>query len=379
MTAGIFGPRPASRPLSYGGMVILVVVDYFAVRRHPSALWPVVIATAVGVVVWFLLLLTPYGTSRHSLIRFLFLIVMAASAIVLVLAAPDGGHIIPAALAIVAASRVERPAGTIFAVATIAAYLIAISIAIGVQPIALFSYGLGLTFAMLAARSTSQLYEEQARTKALLVELQQTRDAQVQAAALNERARIAREIHDVLAHTLAALAVQLEGARVMLHQRHSDPEAEASVERSLHLAKEGLDETRRAVAALRGDQIPGPSQLKQLVDSFQRDTGLATNLTVEGEPRELSPEAQLALYRTAQEALTNIRKHARPERVEVRIRYGTGSTELTVEDHGIAPDGQLPTTGYGLVGMRERAELAGGTLDARPTNDGFIVALRLPG
>lgn len=378
MTLGIFGGRPAARPLSYGGMVILVVVDFFAVRRHPGALLPIAIATAVSLSAWLLLLMTVYGTNRKPVERFALLVVMGIGAVVLVLAAPDGGHIIPAVLAIVAATRVERPAGTTFAIGLIAAYLVAVTIAIGPQPIALFSYGLGLTFALLASRTTAELAEEQRRTKALLIEVQASRDAQVQAAALNERARIAREIHDVLAHTLAALTVQLEGARVMLAQRGSDPDALAAVERSLHLSKDGLEETRRAVSALRGDQIPGPAQFERLVDDFKRDTGTNAGLEVEGAPHELSSEAQLAIYRTAQEALTNIRKHARPDRVDISLRYQPTSTQLVVQDHGVAPNGQNPNTGYGLIGMRERAELLGGTLDAHQTEDGFIVSLRLP-
>ena len=378
MSLGIFGGRPASRPLSYGGMAILIVVDYFAVRRHPAALLPITIATAVSLAAWLLLLMTVYGTNKKPVERFALLVVMGIAAVVLVLAAPDGGHIIPAVLAIVAASRVERPAGTLFAVALIAAYLIAVTVALGPQPIALFSYGLGLTFALLASRTTAQLAEEQRRTKALLVEVQASRDAQVQAAALNERARIAREIHDVLAHTLAALTVQLEGARVMLAQRGSDPDALAAVERSLHLSKDGLEETRRAVSALRGDQIPGPAQFERLVDDFKRDTGTSARLELEGGPHGLSSEAQLALYRTAQEALTNIRKHASPDHVDISLRYQPASIQLVVQDHGVAPNGQNPNTGYGLIGMRERAELLGGTLDAHPTEDGFIVSLRLP-
>ena len=359
-------------------MAILIAVDYFAVRRHPSALLPIAIATAVSLVAWLLLLMTRYGTDREPVVRIGLLILMGVAAIVLVLAAPDGGHIIPAVLAIVAASRLRRPAGAIFAITLIAAYLIAITVALGLEPIALFSYGLGLTFAWFASSSTARLVEEQRRTRALLVELQQSRDAQVQAAALNERARIAREIHDVLAHTLAALTVQLEGARVMLAQRGSDPDALAAVERSLHLSKEGLDETRRAVSALRGDQIPGPAQLQRLVEDFQRDSGLNARFDVDGTPHDLSSEAQLALYRTAQEALTNVRKHAKPDRVEISVRYEPAAVELVVQDHGAPPNGQKPDAGYGLIGMRERAELLGGTLDAHPTDDGFIVSLRLP-
>ena len=101
-----------------------------------------------------------------------------------------------------------------------------------------------------------------------------------------------------------------------------------------------------------------------------------------GEPRELPPEARLAVYRTAQEALTNVRRHATAERVDVKLDYSPDSTVLVVEDHAV-PGSPPPaavglTDGYGLTGMRERAELLGGELLARPTSSGFRVELRLP-
>ena len=377
MIIGVLGPRPWARSLSYGGIAILILVEFGAVRRHPGSAVLTTVATAVACAAW--LLMTRLSENQPSRVRLTLLVVLGAAAIALALISPEGASIIPAIVAIVGASRIEWRPGIVFAAALTLGYLLATTRAIGLQPIPLLSYGLGLTFAYLASRSTAQLRDEQARTKALLVELQQSRDGQIQAAALDERARIAREIHDVLAHTLAALAVQLEGARMMLEQRHADPQAVAAVDRAHRLAKEGLDETRRAVSALRGDQIPGPAQLARLVEDFQRDTGTDARLEVEGTVRSLSSEAQLTVYRTAQEALTNIRKHAKARQVDVRIRYEPASTTLIVEDHGApAADGASQANGYGLIGMRERAELLGGTLEAHSTPDGFRVALQLP-
>ena len=377
MITGVWGPRPWSRSLSYGGIAILIVVEFGAVRRHPGTAVLTTVATAAACTAW--LLMTRLSENEQSRVRLALLVVIGAAAIALALISPEGAPIIPAIVAVVAASRIDWRRGVVFAAALTLGYLVATAWAIGLQPIPLISYGLGLTFAYLASRSTTQLRDEQTRTKALLVEVQQSRDAQIQAAALDERARIAREIHDVLAHTLAALAVQLEGARMMLEQRHADPEAVASVDRAHRLAKEGLDETRRAVSALRGDQIPGPAQLARLVDDFRRDTGTEARLDVEGTARSLSSEAQLTVYRTAQEALTNIRKHAKPRQVEVRMRYGPTSMALIVEDHGApAAGGASQVNRYGLIGMRERAELLGGTLEAHPTADGFLVTLQLP-
>ena len=155
------------------------------------------------------------------------------------------------------------------------------------------------------------------------------RDAQVHAAALDERARIAREIHDILAHTLSALAVQLEGTRLLVEQRPGDPAAVAALERASGLARDGLEETKRAVGALRGDALPGPEALPRLAADFERDTGVPCRFEVEGEPVALSPEARLALYRTAQEALTNVRKHAAASSVadQPALRRGRGRAD----------------------------------------------------
>jgi signal transduction histidine kinase len=199
--------------------------------------------------------------------------------------------------------------------------------------------------------------------------------------ALNERAHLARELHDVLAHSLAGLTVQLEGARLLARSSGADASVIEAVDRSHHLAKGGLEEARRAIEAMRGGEMPGPDRLGALAEEFRAQTGVPTALALDGPPRELSSEARLAVYRTAQEALTNVRRHAVADRVDLRLRYGDDGTLLTVEDHGRpAPNGSSGEAGlgYGLTGMRERAELLGGRLMAGPTADGFRVELFLP-
>src|SRR5205814_1164535 len=128
--------------------------------------------------------------------------------------------------------------------------------------------------------------------------VQRWRESRLESVRLEERTRLAREIHDVLAHSLTALSVQLEGARLLMERRPDDPAALAAVERAQRLAKDGLAESRRAIAALRGDVPPGPKLLKTLAESA------GARLLIEGEPVTVSSEAGLALYRTAQEALT---------------------------------------------------------------------------
>jgi signal transduction histidine kinase len=153
-----------------------------------------------------------------------------------------------------------------------------------------------------------------------------------------------------------------------------------AISRAQRLAKTGLEEARRAIGMLRGDALPGPERLAEIAADFEADTGVACSFCVDGENRELPADGRLTLYRVAQEALTNIRKHAQPDRVVIRLTYQSTGTELSVEDHSVNGDRPAPGegTGYGLTGMRERAELLGGTLTAQPTADGYRVQLWIP-
>jgi signal transduction histidine kinase len=224
------------------------------------------------------------------------------------------------------------------------------------------------------------LREGRDRAEGLVEELRESREAHAQAVAIEERTRVARDMHDVLAHSLSALALQLEGTRLLARDRDADPEVVAGVERAHRLAAAGLDEARRAIAALRGDELPGPERLGALAEAFSESSSARCEMSVTGAPQELSAEARMALYRTAQEALTNIRRHAAADRVELRLDYEESGTTLVVQDHGPGAPVMVggPSSGYGLTGMRERAELLGGRLRAGPTDDGFRVELWLP-
>jgi signal transduction histidine kinase len=198
-----------------------------------------------------------------------------------------------------------------------------------------------------------------------------------------ERGRLAREMHDVLAHSLSALALQLESSRLLARDRGADPDVVRALDQAHHLAAGGLDEARRAIAAARGDELPRPERLEPLAAAFTEQSGVPVKLSVQGEPRELAPDVRLAIYRTAQEALTNVRRHATPERVTVVLSYREAEAVLSVEDGGAANAPPPPSPphaggGYGLAGMRERAELLGGRLTAEPTTTGFRVELSLP-
>jgi signal transduction histidine kinase len=215
--------------------------------------------------------------------------------------------------------------------------------------------------------------------------MEETRDAELRAAALAERQRLAREMHDVLAHSLSGLVVQLEGARLLALSDPADGRLATTIDRAHQLAKSGLDEARRAIGVLRDDDLPGPDKLAALARSFEADTGIPCRYAEAGQPAELRPAVKLALYRVAQEGLTNIRKHAHPERAEVRLDYLRDGVSLAVEDFLGSADKPAAAAaleasggGYGLTGMRERAELLGGTLTTGSTGCGFRVVLRVP-
>jgi signal transduction histidine kinase len=242
---------------------------------------------------------------------------------------------------------------------------------------------LGIVAFYLVARLGRSAAEAHEQTRRLLLELQASRRAEAEAAMLRERSRLARDMHDVLAHSLSGLMLQLEGARMMSTQVDPNGQLPPALDRAHHLARAGLDEARRAIAALRDEDLPGPDRLEQLAADFEQDSHVRTSLEITGTARELDSETSLTLYRVAQECLTNIRKHASPDRVEVSLSYDPSGTRLTVRDHARTPSaaqppGQRDRGGYGLTGMRERAELLGGSLSADRTPDGFRVELWIP-
>ncbi|MFJ2913168.1 sensor histidine kinase [Streptomyces sp. NPDC087228] len=220
--------------------------------------------------------------------------------------------------------------------------------------------------------------EARGNAQRLLVQERAARAAEAETAALDERARIAREIHDVLAHSLSAQLVHLEAARLLIEREPPGEFRDRVLERVVaarSMAREGLAETRQALSALRGEVSPLEDFLRQLVAAEPAE------VSVEGEQRTLTAEASQTVRRVAQEALTNVRKHAPGARVLVRLEYLPDEVALEIKDSGRrGPEDELAVSGsgYGLLGMRERAELMGGTLEAGPGEEGFVVSLRVP-
>lgn len=216
--------------------------------------------------------------------------------------------------------------------------------------------------------------EARGNAQRLLNQERAARAAEAESAALAERARIAREIHDVLAHSLSAQLVHLEAARLLIEGGADRDQILERVVAARGMARDGLAETRQALSALRGDMTPLEEFLTQLVG-----TADGAETTISGERRPLPAEASQAVRRVAQEALTNVRKHAPGSKIRLWLEYGEDRVTLVVRDSGGSP-GELSATGggYGLLGMRERAELLGGSLDAGPDDEGFVVTLKVP-
>ncbi len=235
-------------------------------------------------------------------------------------------------------------------------------------------------WAGIARRARAEARLHTAATQVIAAEL-------VEHTARGERARIARELHDVVAHHISMIAVQAETARLTTPGLPT-----AGAERLSEIgdtARAGLTEMRRLLGVLREDAQaevpdrhpqPGLEQLPGLVDEARESSGAACRLIVSGPPVTVDPGVALAAYRIVQEALTNVRRHAPGAAVDVEVRYGDGELRLVIRDNGPGPEQKATAGGHGLPGMRERAAAVGGELRAGAAAvGGFLVEARLPG
>ena len=238
-----------------------------------------------------------------------------------------------------------------------------------------------LVAAVLIAESTRRRSE-------VVAALDATQEAMAQSVheqtAMEERARIARELHDIVAHHLSVIAVQSETARLTSPKLSAD--ARGRFEAIAATARDALTETRRLLGVLREDvggeadrtPQPGLDRLAELIDTA-RDTGANIRLILQGKVVPLPAGIDLAAYRIIQEALTNARRHAPGADVDVEVSYGDDALRLRVRDYGPGPGDGEPPTGHGLVGMRDRATIAGGTFSCGSAEGGgFAVDAMLP-
>jgi signal transduction histidine kinase len=307
------------------------------------------------------------------------LAVLGASSIAIVVLQPNGVSELPGSAVVFIAGVSLSPA---FAVAVGATVTAGVAIAVGlaggssadIAASALLCAVLGITGALLRRYRLSQ-----EATELLLARLEDARDDQARAAAAEERASIARELHDVLAHSLSGLSIQLEMVRKIAGKEDAPANLRAAIDGAADLAKQGLAEARDAVGALRRDDRLGVDQLPGLVAHFRRDFSLAVDYTVAGTPRPVAPDLGLALYRVAREALTNVARHAEGATTHVELSFDEAEVRLVVSDGGgsqsaLAAEG----SGWGLAGVRERIKRLGGDLSAGPSGAGWSVVVSAP-
>jgi signal transduction histidine kinase len=201
---------------------------------------------------------------------------------------------------------------------------------------------------------------------------------------LGERTRIAREIHDVLAHSIGALGIQIEAARSVLFNTGDVAAALDLLEEASRLADDGLSETRQAIHALRIDTPPLSCGLATLAGSHEQHYHRPVALCVSGRTRPISRDANAALFRVAREALTNAARHAPGNAVTMHLEYTDRHVSLTLtnplELTAVAADCAKVGSerGYGILGMRERLKLTGGTLSAGQADNQWIVRAQVP-
>ncbi len=242
----------------------------------------------------------------------------------------------------------------------------------------------GILFAVWGAATIVRSRNELATALAArTVELEHEREEKARLAVAEERARVARELHDVVAHNLSIMVVQAGAERrALAGERPQTAEVLDTIEQT---GRAAMAEMRRLLGMLRrsDDELalaPQPS-LEHVGDLVAqvREAGLPVELVVEGDVRALPRGIDLSAYRIVQEALTNALKHAGPARARVTIRYGAGALDVEVADDGGGPPGEPPAGGHGLIGMRERVALFGGELaTGRRSGGGYAVRARLP-
>jgi signal transduction histidine kinase len=373
--------RDTLRPL--GWAVILVVVlgsanSHAAPGLHGNGL-PVTLALC-----WFAvaLLIAIRGSfpARSLQLQAAVIAVMGAAGVAVAGLQTKGAGGIAAAVAVfMAITRLPFNAALALAGAVTVA-LGAVTAIVGSSSSAVAAQVLVTLLGGVVAQFLKQSRDSQDETELLLAQLEDARDQQTRAAAIAERSRIAAELHDLLAHSLSGAAIQLQGARKLAEHAHAAAPVSEAIDRASELVKAGLANARQAVGALRGDALPTIAQLPALIDSYRVDMKLDVTLQVEGQPRTLPADPSLALYRGAQEALTNVARYAPSACTTVTVHYERDHTTLWVTNgRSSAAPNEGMGGGHGLEGLRDRIERAGGTMSAGPTDEGWRVEIEVPG
>jgi signal transduction histidine kinase len=369
-----------------GGLIVVLVTTVWLARPGPGsggAIGPA-IAVMLGVcaAAWIAWILSD-GREQLGIWS---LAVMGAAGGVLAGLSPNGPAVaVGCVAAFSAGARLNTVVSLAVTAETVAGFL-ATGLATGTPTGELIGYAWAFVGLWTVALTRNEFLIRALQAERTLAETRRAREAETKAAAFAERTRIARDLHDVLAHSLAAVSVNLQAAEGLLTSGtlpEDNPELVKAVEcidRAATLTRDGLVAAKRAVLALREDAAPLRDQLASLAEQFRTVDDPAVNFEVSGEARPIAAEAGVAAYRTAQEALTNARKHAPGEPVTLRLRYEPDEITLSIVNPMRSAPGPLADTGagFGLVGLRERAALAGGTFEAGPDEGNWQVKLRIP-
>jgi signal transduction histidine kinase len=256
-------------------------------------------------------------------------------------------------------------------------------------------YPLILILGFISGRNRRAYLLKAEQSAAMVAQLELLRAEQRQVAILDERTRIAREIHDVLAHSLGALGIHIQVVRAVLTEHRDVEQALGLLEQAQRMATDGLVDSRRAIEALRGGSTNLDEQIAALAETHRGRHQTSIDLSIEGTPMTLTPEATVALVRTAQEALVNTAKHAPHQPVEISLRYTGDEVRLTITNQLVTSNpavdggaggrtgvGLVPFSsvdgGYGLTGMRERLLLINGSLTTGSDDRCWTVAALVP-
>ena len=333
------------------GLVLLIVLIARQVDGRPAQL-ALLAAAAVAWAAW----VGAQLRGRRDVVLAALLVLGAAAGVLSIWASI--AIAVFATVSLAAASGFELP--TAVAIAAIGPAALGIATLVGSGGITRNAAGAALALAGLIGGLIRRHADERSRTRAEL-------------AVAHERAALAREVHDVLAHTLGAVSMQLEAADALLESNPDVERLRSTIARARGLVREGIDETHAAVRALRDDPVQLDERLRELV------SGTSITLAVVGTPRPLPPAAGIGLLRAAQEAMTNAFKHAPGTAAAITITYGDAETVLTVTNAApAAPTEERTLGGYGLQGMRERIELAGGRVTAGSSDGGWTVQATVP-
>jgi|HubBroStandDraft_2_1064218.scaffolds.fasta_scaffold33526_1 signal transduction histidine kinase len=380
------------RALGYAWIGILMFGLYPPTAPHALVIQVAAyILGCLGVAAWWLIDLYPPAARRRArlLPAALGLIAVAAGCA----ASAGGGGLALMVFGFLAAMWVASDCGlvaglTVALAGVLAAEVVGLTYGAGFG--SYIGYPLAFTSAFVIGRNIGRVrasYRIQAEQAAeLLAQREQAEAERRRADLLAERARIAREIHDVLAHSLGALGIQIQASRLVLTDRGDIGKADELLAAAQKMAAEGLSETRRALHALRTDMLPLGEELARATGTYAERYRVKVGVHSEGTPRPVPPDATVALLRIAQEAVVNAAKHAAGQPVKIRLAYEPAEVRLTVTNDLTAVSAEnagtalvsTADTGYGLTGMRERLRLLNGTLETARRDGQWVVTVQLP-